>query len=491
MLEGGFNGAQILIVDDQEANVRVLEMLLEQDGYTNIQSTTNSRQGLELVQDLQPDLLLLDLLMPHLDGFAMLEQLRAVLRPEDYHPILVLTADITAEAKHRALQLGATDFLAKPFDTAEVLLRIHNLLQTRFLHRQLQLQNHLLDEMIRERTRDLEAAQQLAHLGSWECDRSTAQAHWSGELYRILGLTPEEIRPGYRAYLCRVHPADRRRMTQRAKRLVRESLPFAVEHRIVRPDGMIRIVHAQGAIAPDTGSGAMRMIGTVHDITDRKRTELLLDAQRRRMAYDLHDGLAQMVAGTHQHLQILAASYRPRAPRARQELAKSLVLVQDAVKEARRLIAGLRPMVLEDFGLATALHLQVQALRGDGWRIDIEEALGATRLPAPIETALFWVAQEALTNVRKHAGATHVRLALCLDGASIRFELQDDGCGFLPAALPGRAGGGERIGLAGMHERIALLDGSFHITSSPGAGTLLVAVVPLPLTPPGGRRATD
>ena len=491
MLDARDTEAQILIVDDQEANVRVLEGLLEHLGYTNLHSTTDPRQVLPLFQSLQPDLLLLDLLMPHLDGFAVLAQVRAVLAPGDYLPILVLTADITPEARHRALAEGATDFLTKPFDASEVLLRIHNLLQTRWLHRQLQQQNAVLEEKVRERTRDLQAAQRLAHLGSWECDLAGGDTGWSAELYRILGLRPQEVRPGYRAYLRRVHPADRPAITRAAKRLTREHQPFALDQRIVRPDGTIRIVHAQGKLVHDVSADVTHMIGTLHDVTDRKRTELLLEAERRRAAYDLHDGLAQMVAGIHQRLQTLAASYRPRSPHARQELAKTVALAQEAVREARRLIAGLRPTALDDFGLATALHLQVQALRGEGWQVGYEEALGAARLSAPVEAALFWVAQEALTNVRKHAGTRHVRLALYYNGPGIRFEIQDDGCGFHPTALPGRAPAGERVGLAGMRERIALLEGSLAITSWPGAGTLLVADIPLPLAPAGALRDTD
>src|SRR5437764_8593394 len=148
------------------------------------------------------------------------------------------------------------------------------------------------------------------------------------------------------------------------------------------------------------------------------------------MAYDLHDGLAQVAAGVHQHLQAFASHYHPRSPQARQELGRALELAQLSVKEARRLIAGLRPTALDDFGLATALRLQTEAQRSDGWKITYDETLGSERLPPTIETALFWVAQEALTNVRKHAGTTTARLALKRQGPRIHLEVQDFGCGF-------------------------------------------------------------
>jgi putative two-component system response regulator len=150
---------KVLIVDDEILNVKLLEQLLRKVGYTNLQSTTDSRQVLSLHHEFQPDLILLDLMMPHLDGFAVMEQIRQTMLSNDFLPILVLTADASLDTKRRALAAGATDFLTKPFDQVEVRLRIDNLLRTRWQHTELQQQNHLLDEKVRERTHDLETAQ--------------------------------------------------------------------------------------------------------------------------------------------------------------------------------------------------------------------------------------------------------------------------------------------------------------------------------------------
>jgi putative two-component system response regulator len=151
--------ARILIVDDQEVNVQLLKRILRRAGYTRLTTTTDSRQVLPIFTSFQPDLILLDLTMPHVTGFEVMEQLRPLIPGEDYLPILVLTADVTAEIKRRALSVGAKDFLTKPLDTIEVLLRIDNLLKTRLLHLQLREQNQLLDEKVRERTLGLEEAQ--------------------------------------------------------------------------------------------------------------------------------------------------------------------------------------------------------------------------------------------------------------------------------------------------------------------------------------------
>lgn len=137
MNETELYASRILIVDDQATNLRLLEDILSREGFTNVISTTESTQVLELQAAFKPDLILLDLMMPHLDGYALLEQLERLRPPREYRPVLVLTADATREARHRALSLGAKDFLTKPFDPVETLLRIWNLLETRYLYKQL------------------------------------------------------------------------------------------------------------------------------------------------------------------------------------------------------------------------------------------------------------------------------------------------------------------------------------------------------------------
>jgi response regulator RpfG family c-di-GMP phosphodiesterase len=133
MRERQFPDARILIVDDEPANVLLLERTLERGGYSQVVSTDDGREVAALVESFAPDLLLLDLHMPNHDGFAVLEELGPVLE-SGFFPVVVLTADVTREAKELALSLGALDFLTKPLDTTEVLLRIRNLLQTRALH---------------------------------------------------------------------------------------------------------------------------------------------------------------------------------------------------------------------------------------------------------------------------------------------------------------------------------------------------------------------
>lgn len=148
---------KIVIVDDEPTNVVLLEDMLREAGYTRVKAITDSRLVLETCAAFTPDLLLLDLMMPHVDGLSILESLRAD-NGELFFPIIVLTADVSEETKRRALSAGATDFLVKPFDQLEVLLRIANFLETRRLHLLLDNQRAAFEEAVRARSLELREA---------------------------------------------------------------------------------------------------------------------------------------------------------------------------------------------------------------------------------------------------------------------------------------------------------------------------------------------
>jgi len=146
MIDSTLKNAVILIVDDQQANIDVLTGMLDANGFSNYTTTTDPRQVFRLFDELKPDLLLLDLRMPHLNGFQVMNQLKDIIPDKTYFPIIVLTADITRESKQKSIAGGASDFLSKPFDLTEVDLRINNLLKIRYLQQQLENNNQILDE---------------------------------------------------------------------------------------------------------------------------------------------------------------------------------------------------------------------------------------------------------------------------------------------------------------------------------------------------------
>ncbi len=204
------------------------------------------------------------------------------------------------------------------------------------------------------------------------------------------------------------------------------------------------------------------------------------EEERRRVAYEVHDGLAQVALAAHQNLQAFARRYAPETEQGRRELDRILGQVRTTVSDARRVIANLRPTALDDLGLAAAISLEVERLNEEGYHVACEEHLGDERLPREMELALFRVAQEALTNIRKHADTKWLKIELRRLDGEVYLAVRDFGHGFDPAALEMLGGKpGERIGFAGMRERVGMLGGDLEIQSRPEAGTFVAAIIPL------------
>lgn len=252
---------------------------------------------------------------------------------------------------------------------------------------------------------------------------------------------------------------------------------YKVEKRFVRKDRETLWADLTATILRNHDGRAIYGLLMLENVIERKRVQLL-EEEKHRVAYELHDGLAQVAASAYQHLQAFASHYHPCSLQAHAELERALELAHCSIREVRRLIAGLRPTALDDFGLAIALRLQVEALRAEGWTIQYEETLDAERLSPSLETTLFGIGREALTNIRKHAGGTQARVALKRQAEHICLEVQDWGCGFEPVAVSGMCDSGNQIGLRAMRERASLVGGRLMISSKPGAGTLVVAEVP-------------
>jgi putative two-component system response regulator len=196
-----FRNARILIVDDEANNVDVLRRILSRFGFARVESTTDSREAAALYVRHRPDLILLDLHMPHLDGLDVMAQLNQIAEAT-YLPILILSADVTPEARQEALSRGAKDFVNKPFQQDEIILRIKTLLQTRQLYLQIQSQNQLLEAKVRERTKALEEAQieiveRLAVAAEFRDDNTGQHTQRVGQLSalvaRQLGLPDSQV----------------------------------------------------------------------------------------------------------------------------------------------------------------------------------------------------------------------------------------------------------------------------------------------------------
>ncbi len=201
------------------------------------------------------------------------------------------------------------------------------------------------------------------------------------------------------------------------------------------------------------------------------------EEERRMVAYDIHDGLIQRLVAARLHLRNYVAQRNEAAPDAERSLEKGLTQLTSAIAEARRVIEGLRPATLDDLGLVPTLEQYAQELGAEaGWELRVEAPARPLRLPPMVEITAFRIAQEALTNVAKHANASQVRVRIEAQADWLVVEIEDTGQGFDPQR-PGENGRG--LGLIGMQERARVLGGECVIESRPGRGTRVRAVLPL------------
>ncbi|AYM74698.1 MULTISPECIES: response regulator [Janthinobacterium] len=257
--------ASILIVDDQEANVMLLEQVLRNAGYTRITSTMDPQAVRALHQQHRYDLILLDLQMPEMDGFEVMEGLRD-LEAGSYLPVLVITAQ--PGHKLRALQAGAKDFVSKPFDLVEVKTRIHNMLEVRLLYQKLAEYNKSLEQMVEDRTAELRESearfQRFTELSSdwyWEQDAQGNLTRFSGPVAEMLGIGSEEEPQRWNA-------AERALLD--AKIAAREPFLDFIYSR-ANLDGSTQYLQVSGEPMFDNGSRFIGYRGIGLDVTERLR----------------------------------------------------------------------------------------------------------------------------------------------------------------------------------------------------------------------------
>ena len=217
-----------------------------------------------------------------------------------------------------------------------------------------------------------------------------------------------------------------------------------------------------------------------HEEALKRLVETVVMAQedeRRRIAYDVHDGIAQVIVSAKQHLETCRDLATREPERAARELATAAERLHGAVVETRRVLAALRPSAVDSLGLAGAIRRSLdEAAREAGWSTRFSDGLGDVRLPPAVETAVFRIVQETLANAARHAGGAMVEIELAIREEWLRVRVRDDGVGLLGGDAPGASRG---LGLAGMRERARLLGGSCSIASVPGEGTCVTVELPL------------
>ncbi|MEP7151331.1 MAG: EAL domain-containing protein [Nitrospira sp.] len=269
----------ILVIDDDPVARRFVRSAVEPAGMV-VQEAAGGREALTLFESLSPDLLVLDLVMPDMDGYLTCSRIRSLPGGKRV-PILILTGLDDAHSIAQAYEHGATNFIHKPVNATILCHHIRYMLRT----------SNVLHALLRSEFR-LELAQRIARIGNWDWNPRTNRFAMSNELCRLVGIRPSEFAGTFEAFLRFVHPDDRVRVNEALQTLISHRTPCDIDHRIVLPGGTDFTVHLQAEGVREEESEELTIIGTAQDITERKQAE---NAIHRLAYYDSLTGLANRV----------------------------------------------------------------------------------------------------------------------------------------------------------------------------------------------------
>ena len=363
------------------------------------------------------------------------------------------------------------------------------------------------ERVLLQKEKSLGEAQRIAHFGNWVWNIVTDKLSWSDEIYRFFGLRPQEFGATYEAFLESVHPDDRESVKQAVNRsLADANKKYDIEHRVIRPDGSQRIVHERGEVTFDRNGKAVRMIGTVHDITERKQVEQALrksesalrksqdnlrflagkllsvqEEERRLLAREMHDDITQRLAilaietGTlEQQLESSPGPLRDKLRHIKEQIVKLSTDVHDISRQ-------LHPAIIDDLGLVDAIKSEcVNFSKREGISIKYDTVNVPDAIPKDIALCIYRIMQESLRNVAKHTDVKEAEVLLTGTNDSLHLYVKDRGTGFDPDSVHGKGG----LGLASMEERVRLIQGELSIQSQPGRGTVIKMCVSLSGRPP-------
>ncbi len=408
--------------------------------------------------------------------------LTAAVRKDDdlasTHVLLCAALDSKSQLR-AALDAGADDVMRLPFEPEVLAARVAGGLRAARLRENETLLHSLVTNI-----------PGAVYRCAW--DRDWTMQWLSDEIEQISGYPASDfVANSVRTFASVIHPDDQDQVEQSVAEAVQARRPFTLEYRIRRRQGDERWVLERGQ-AQESGDGRLWLDGAIFDITARRAAEDALrerdvaeaqlaevrasrarildaaDRARLEIEHNLHDGAQQRFVSIALRLQIWLAAERELSEDSRTELGSVLADLRLGLAELRDLAHGLHPAVLTDRGLAHALSSLANRAAVP---IELDVALAPGRLPMPIEAAAYYTVCEALTNVAKYAGATYAWVSVTQHGDRLEVEVGDDGVG------------GARLhagsGLQGLRDRIAAVDGTLHVRSVPGAGTVLRARLPI------------
>jgi len=346
------------------------------------------------------------------------------------------------------------------------------------------------NEALKKNESLLAEAQQIAHIGSWELNEETKELIWSKEVFRIFGYEPNAFIPSNEIFIQLVHPEDVDRVENAIKDARNSKASYSIDHRIILPDGNVKIVHENAKIYYNTAGVALKWIGTVQDITERKMNEEKLqnaieqqqnlishiekvrENERVAISRELHDDLGQALTAVKIDLAIIRNTFTDI------ELANKInkvsALVSDTIKTVQRLTSQLRPEIISDLGLKAAIEWYTKEF---AQRTSIEirmEMDSLINLPDEFSLHIFRILQESLTNSARHAKATVIEIKLIQSDQAIHFTISDNGSGIATKKIKSS----KSFGIISMQERTSFLGGTFEIRKKAEGGTLIKLVIP-------------
>jgi len=510
------NRSRVLIADDNADMRQYLTRLLA--GRYEVVAVADGQSALDSIRNQRPDLVLSDIMMPNVDGFELLKELRSH-RDTATVPVILLSARAGEESRIEGLDAGADDYLVKPFSARELLARVQT-------HLELARVRHQANELVRENEGRLRA---FVTASSDVVYRMSPD--WS-QMYYLQGkdfiADTHDPNSGWLGKY--ILPKDQPRVMSVIKEAIRGKSTFQLEHRILRADGSLGWTFSRAIPLLDEKGEIMEWIGTASDVTARKtmeeellesqanlerrvkqRTEelekvqidlrdlsskllQLQDEERRRIAAELHDSAGQTLTVLGMNLAEVAEHAKTNDPRLRERAAEAQELVQRLTQEIRTTSYLLHPPLLDESGIAVALRWYVEGLtERTGLKIDLKIPAEFGRLPREIEIAMFRIIQECLTNVLRHAQSETAEIRICHDDTSVSLEVQDHGRGITDEKLAAINEGGSGVGVRGMRNRVRQLNGQMKVKSGE-SGTVISIRLPISITAPvngDARRAGE
>jgi PAS domain S-box-containing protein len=469
---------RVVLVDDDPEIIRVYSEILRLEGY-EVWAASSGRRALQITRERLPDLVLLDVGLPDLDGIEVCRQIKADAALSDVFVILFSGDATSAARKVEGLAGGADEYIVKAVDPREFLARLRTISR---------LQNTTAAlRASEERFRQL--AENIREV-FWMTDPAKNEMIYVSPGYEeIWGRTCESLYASARDWVDAVHPDDRERVLESAlsKQI---SGHYDEVYRIVRADGLVRWIQDRAFPVRNRAGEVYRVVGIAEDITQRKQNEEALrqaprriieaqEAERLRVARELHDGVNPIIASARMSLSMVQRNLNGQAPAARELLARSDRLLVQALEANHRIARNLHPSELDELGLMAACRVLCgEFRRRTNLAVRCNITRHSRRLPPALELNLFRISQEALANIQKHARAKSVQFRLCVQDNYLLLRILDDGRGF-DAGLA-RTGNGKRhgLGLTNMRARAATLGGTCTIESAPKKGTTITVRVP-------------